>query len=88
MIRPIHIDLTGLTRSVLKAARELHRASLLRTAHAFDAQAALAAIKHEQQAKVLREARCEYHARSDAAEEAAARANSVWAATRAEIAFL
>lgn len=88
MIRPIHIDLTGLTRSVLKAARELHRASLLRTARAFDAKAKIAATQQEQQAKVLREARREYHARYAAAKQAADRANSVWAETRAEITFL
>ena len=88
MIRPIHIDLTGLTRSVLKAARELHRASLLRTARAFDAQAALAVIKQEQQFDVVREANRELRARRIEAEEAADRADAVWQATRSEISTL
>ena len=88
MIRPIHIDLTGLTRSVLGAARELHRSSLLRTARAFDAQAELAAIKQEQQADVVREANRELRARRISAQEAADRADAVWSATCSEISNL
>lgn len=88
MIRPIHIDLTSLTRSLLDAARELHRSSLLRTARAFDAQSDLAAIKQEQQADVVREANRELRARRIAAEEAADRADAVWQATRSEISTL